>query len=432
METDDWITAIAIGLLLLLSGFFSATEIAILSVSKHRLRRFLDRGLKSAQAMDALLQHPAVLFTTILVSITALNYCSETIAASWVIRRLGHDHLWVAIAGMTVLVLICAEFTPISYAAANPEKVALLSARAVRVFTWILFPIVRVVSWVSRGLAWILGARDRKLLPQVTEEELKTIVSMEAEQGVLEEEEKEMIHSIFEFGDQVVREVMVPRTDMICIEDTGTVQEAANLTLAHRFSRLPVYQGELDHMVGVVHVKDLLPYLHSHQPETPVSQAMRPPYFVPESKRVSELLREFRIHQQSLAIILDEYGGTAGLVTIEDLLEEIVGEIFDEYDVEQPLVERPDAHSLVVDGKMSMEEASKLVEQDLPTGEFDTIAGLLYSQLGRVPERGDRVSLDGLIFVAEQVEGHRIVKVRIIKSLAGKAESGPEGKGGEG
>jgi len=248
----------------------------------------------------------------------------------------------------------------------------------------------------------------------VTGEEVMTIVEMETERGVLEQEERELIHSIFEFSDTVVREIMRPRIDIAAVSETTPLSDAIDLCVTHHFSRLPVYQGNLDHIVGLVHAKDLLPHQIRGELAVPVGAVARPATFVPETKRISELLRELRETKQTLAIVLDEYGGTAGLVSVEDLLEEIVGEIYDEYDVVQASVEWPDPRTVIVDGMLSIDEVEELIGHELPHGEYETIGGFLYSRFGDVPARGESFTEDGFEFVAERLDGHRITKVRIV------------------
>ena len=312
-----------------------------------------------------------------------------------------------------MLVLIFAEVTPISYAAANPEAFATGVATLVNACTRVLQPLVAVFSAVAGVFVRALGG-EPATRPVVTGEEVMTIVNLETERGVLEEEEKALIHSIFEFSDTIVREIMRPRIDVIAVADTGTVAEAVALIASHRISRLPVYQGSIDHTVGLVHAKDLLPYQIRRALTAPVRLAMRPATFVPETKRVSELLRELREAKQTLAIVLDEYGGTAGLVTVEDLLEEIVGEIYDEYDVEQALLERVDDRTVIVDGKFLMDELDDLFDHKFPDGEYDTVGGFIYHHFGDVPARGEQCTVDGYLFIVERLDGHRIAKVRVI------------------
>jgi CBS domain containing-hemolysin-like protein len=362
--------------------------------------------------LQRLLIHTTRPMTVILILITAINYTNESLVTNWL-----HFHHrlpeWVPFVALLLLVLIISEVTPINYAAANPEIVATRSALAIDVFSFLLHPLLVVFSGVANVFVRIIGVKPEPR-PLVTGEGVRTIVDIETERGVLEEEEKELIHSIFEFSDTIVREIMVPRIDIIATNEQAAIGTVIESTITHRFSRLPVYRENLDHIVGLVHVKNLLPYEFRGETYLPVTAAMRPATFVPESKGVSELLQEFRTTKQTLAIVLDEYGGTAGLITSEDLLEEIVGEIYDEYDIEQKSVERIDTQTLIVDGKMPIDDLSDLLDYAVPEGEYDTVGGLLYSRFGDVPTYGEHIDIDGFDFSVERLEGHRITKVRVV------------------
>lgn len=416
----DWVY-LTVGLaLLLLSAFFSAAEIGLLSVNRFRVHQLAEDGTPTARLLQRLLQQPARLLTVILLLITAINYTNESLTTYWLHVRHGVPE-WVPFVSLLALVLIFAEVTPVRYASANPETVALRVARPVMATIRLLRPLVNLVTALANAIMRLTGV-EPGLRPLVTGEEVRTIVDIETERGVLEEEEKELIHSIFEFSDTIVREIMLPRIDIVAVDVEVSIARAIDVLVTEHFTRLPVYQGNLDHIVGMLHVKDLLPYQFHHHTSGSIRQAMRPATFVPETKRVSELLQEFRETKQTLAIVLDEYGGTAGLVTIEDLLEEIVGEIYDEYDVEQPMVERVDPRTVIVNGKLSIDEVSDILGHELPRGEYDTIGGLLYSQFGDVPTRGEAVFVDGYELIVERLDGHRIAAVRIIAPPANPAK----------
>ncbi|HEX9236290.1 MAG TPA: hemolysin family protein, partial [Actinomycetota bacterium] len=249
--------------------------------------------------------------------------------------------------------------------------------------------------------------------PFVTEQEIRAYAEVASEESEIEEGEKELIHSIFEFGDTLVREVMVPRPDMVVAPVTASLQDVMDLILKRGYSRIPVYRGELDEIVGVVYAKDLLRHLHAGKADLPIEKIMREPYFVPETKKVSDLLREMQQRRVHIAIVLDEYGSVAGLVTIEDLLEEIVGEIADEYDREEQPFERIDDDTYRVDGRVPIDEVNDLLDVELPQDEWDTVAGLMYGLLGSVPTQGETVDFDNLTFTAEKVQGRRIAKILI-------------------
>jgi putative hemolysin len=419
MSPGDLRPLIAIAVLLLVSGLFSAAELSLLAMGRRRSRRAATGRV--ARLLERLLASPGATLGAILVTITAVNYTAEVIATNWVIAGLDLP-VWIAIVGMGVLVLIFAEIVPISYAAANPERVASAVVVPVWIVTGLLSPATRVIGSIAEGLTRMLGGGARPERP-VTEGEIRAIVDLQAETGGLEEEEKVMIHQIFEFGDKVAREVMVPRTDMVAISRDATAEQAGDAATERRISRMPVYGKDLDDIVGTVHVRDVIPLLASGKAASPVSSVMIEPLRVPETKKLSDLLTEFRRRRRTLAIVFDEYGGTAGLVTLEDLLEEVVGDIYDEYDVVRPTVEHTAGGELILDGRMSVAEASEALRVALPEGDYDSLAGLLYAYLGVVPRIGDEVELSGATLVVEELDGHRIVRVRAL--LKRKPEGEP-------
>ncbi len=411
-QPGDWAFIATALLLLLLAAVFSAAEIGLLSVNRFRVHQLAEGGSVRARLLERLLKQPSRLLTAILLIITALNYANESLVTYWLGELHGLPE-WVPFTSLLVLVLIIAEVTPISYAAANPEIVATRLASLLTGVMVLFRPVVNVVNSVANSVLRALGG-ELRIRPLVTEGEVRTIVDIETERGVLEEEEKELIHSIFEFSDTIVREIMIPRIDIAAVSEDDSIAHAIDVIIARHFSRLPVFQGNMDHISGLVHAKDLLPYLIRRETHLPVRAVMHAITFVPETKRVSELLHELRETKQALAIVLDEYGGTAGMVTVEDLLEEIVGEIYDEYDAVTAPVEWLDPRTVVLDGKLSVDEVSDLLDFELPRGEYDTIGGFLYSRFGDVPARGESIMEEGYTFAVERLDGHRITKVRII------------------
>jgi putative hemolysin len=266
------------------------------------------------------------------------------------------------------------------------------------------------------------GAHITPRAPLVTEEQLRFLVEVGEEEGIIEEEEREMIHSIFEFGDTVVREVMRPRVDIIAVPSDATVNRAIGLMSEHGHSRLPMFEGSVDHIVGVVYMRDLVPVLRQGKLDQPVSEVRRPAFFVPETKKVDELFKEMQQRKVSMAIVLDEFGGTAGLVTVEDLLEEIVGEIQDEYDLEEKPIHLLDANTAVVNARIHVEEVNELLDVRLPVDDVDTVAGLVYSLFGRVPVQGEKVTLPGVEIRVEKTLGQRITRVRITRTAPAPQE----------
>ncbi|MDR7469889.1 MAG: hemolysin family protein [Armatimonadota bacterium] len=409
---------VLLGLLLLLSAVFSAAETAFFGANRLRLQQRADAGEGAARAARGLLDQPARVLTTLLVADNIVNVGAAVLAAVLFVQRFGpHRAALYAFLVMSALLLVVGEIIPKTVAARHADALAVVLARPLLLLSRLLSPLIRLLSLTSSVMVRPLGGRVNVNAPMVTEEEIRMLVQMGEQEGVIEQEERKMIHSIFEFGDTVAREVMVPRIDMVALDDGATVGEAAQLILQTGHSRLPVFHGSVDNIVGVVNVKDLLRPLTAGQLSAPVTELLRPAYYIPESKRLDELFREMQRRKVPLAIVVDEYGGTSGLVTVEDLLEEIVGPIMDEHDVEERLVEVINDQVALVAGRASIEEVNDQLHLALPAGEVDTVGGFVYSLLGHVPEPGERISYDGLEIVVEQVEGQRIGKVKITRPV---------------
>jgi CBS domain containing-hemolysin-like protein len=270
--------------------------------------------------------------------------------------------------------------------------------------------------WLSNAISRLFGAEQAGDMPFVTEEEIKTLVDAGEEEGVIQEEEKAMIYSIFELGDTLAREVMIPRIDVVALDVTAPMTEALDIIMEAGLSRIPVYAETIDNVEGVLYAKDLLPYLREGRTDTALRSILREAYFIPETKKASDLLPDLQARRVHMAIVVDEYGGMAGLVTIEDLLEEIVGEIQDEYDAEEPFVEFVSDNEYVFDARVDLDDLNRLMNVALPTDDSDTLGGFIYTELGKVPVVGDRVTFQDLAFTVESVAGRRIKKVRIEKS----------------
>jgi len=406
-----------LALLLLASAFFSAAETAIFSANRLKLRHQKEEGSRRAGAVLALLENPARLLSTILVGNNIINTATAVVATATLVKLFGQERgALYAFITVTVLLLIFGEITPKTVAAHRGDRLAIVLARPILWISWILSPIIRLLSFVTNLLAAPFGARVRSDAPMVTEEEIQLMVRMGEEQGVLEQEEREMIHSIIDFGDTLVREVMTPRIDIVSVEADEPVDSVLEVIRTHGHSRVPVYHETVDQIVGVIHVKDLLTAFRGGRLTGTARAYARPAYFVPESKRLDELFKDMRRKKAHMAIVVDEYGGTAGIVTIEDLLEEIVGPIQDEYDVEEPPIKHLNDRTAVVDGKMHLEEVNAALDLALPIGDVDSLGGFVYTLLGHVPAQGERVQYDGVELSVERVDGNRIAQVRITKA----------------
>jgi CBS domain containing-hemolysin-like protein len=323
----------------------------------------------------------------------------------------------VAVFVEVVLIFVVAEAAPKTYALQHPERTAIFVAPVVRLLAG--FPPVR---FVTRGLIFlsnvILPGKGRRSGPAASEEDLLALADVAVESGEIESEERALIRSIIDFGDTVAREVMVPRPDMITITDGCSVADAMEVAIVNGVSRIPAYPPDtgIDDIVGIVYAKDLMRAMRDDLGQTPVRPLLRPAVFVPETKRVSELLKEMQARQRHIAIVVDEYGGTAGLVTLEDLIEELVGEIVDEFDVEDPQLEPLPNGDWRVNARMPLDEVCELLRLELPEGDWDTIGGLVFNTLGHVPTEGEAVEIEGHRLRAERVEGRRIGRVRITRA----------------
>ncbi|MGQ0550135.1 MAG: hemolysin family protein [Armatimonadota bacterium] len=402
--------------LVLLAAFFSGSETALFAANRLRLRHQKEEGGRHADVALSLLEQPARLFSTLLIGNNIASTAAAVLATTTMVRLVGPERgALYAFVIMTLVLLIFGDITPKTLAAHHAERLALLVARPVQWMSWLLGPVIRILALLTNLLTRPFGGRVRVDAPMVTEEEIQMLVRMGEEQGVLEQDEREMIHSIFAWGDTVVREVMVPRIDMVCVEADDPIEALLEVVRVHGHSRIPVYHETIDQIVGLVHVKDLLAAFRLGKLEGVVRDFARPAYFVPETKRLDELFREMRRKKVHMAISVDEYGGTAGLVTIEDLLEEIVGPIQDEYDVEEPPIKVLNERVALVDGRVNLEDVNAALRLDLPAGDVDSVGGFVYSLLGHVPAQGERVTYDGVELAVERVDGNRIAQVKITK-----------------
>ena len=425
---EDSRLSLRIGLLaafILVAMFFSVSETALFAANRVMLRHRRAQGDPRARAAYGLLNQASELLTMILAGNTTANVGASVVATSIMFSLLGRGGEWVAFLGTTLLVLIVAEIAPKTLTARHADRLALILAPSLAVLMRLSTPLIRVLSVAATALVRPFGGHITPRAPLVTEEQLRFLVEVGEQEGVIQEEEREMIHSVFEFGDTVVREVMRPRVDIAAVPADATINGAVSLMSERGHSRLPVYEGTVDHIVGVVYMRDLIPALRQGRLEQSVSEVRRPAFFVPETKKVDELFKEMQRRKVSVAIVLDEYGGTAGLVTVEDLLEEIVGEIQDEYDLEEKPIQLVDANTALVNARIHIDEVNDLLGTRLPMDEVDTVAGLVYALSGRVPAQGETIALPGATLRVEKTLGQRITRVRITRTVPAPQEAAP-------
>ena len=401
--------------LLLFAAFSAMAETAISRVGRAKALHLAQEKKKGAPALLKIVEDPAP-FLNVVLLLTLLAHITSTVLATVLATRVFDEAgEVVATVVMTFVIFVFAEVVPKTFTVQRTDKAALLMARPVLWMGTLLKPLGKVLIGISNAMMVLLPGRGLPKGPFITEDEIRHMVDVAEEDEEIEEDERELIHSVFEFGDTVVREVMVPRPDMITLPSDTSFDEALKTIVDAGYSRIPLYEGDTDNIVGVLYAKDLLKRLHESRTNAKVSTLGRAPTFVPEQKKVAELLREMQNQHVHMSIVVDEYGGTAGLVTIEDLIEEIVGEIVDEYDKEEPLVEPIDDHTLRVDAKMPIDEVNELFNVDLPHEEWDTVGGLVFALTGRVPLAGETVRFDSVEFRTERVTGRRIQKVVIRK-----------------
>lgn len=398
-------------ILLILSGVFSASETALLSLSKIRVRHMVDEGIKGAKLVEKLIEDPNKLLGGILIGNNIVNIGASALATSIAVKAWGEGAVALVTGIMTILVLIFGEITPKTLAKQNSEKLSLKVAKFINFVVIAFKPFVFIFTKLSGIFIKLLGGEVNKTEPFITQEELKTMVDVSEEEGVLEVEEKEMIFNVFEFGDQQVKDTMVQRVDVVAVNVNSTYSEVLEIIRKEQFSRIPVYNENIDDIVGILHIKDLI--MSNNTQEFSVSKTMREPYYTFEFKKIPELLNEMKKTRNHMAVVLDEYGGTVGIVTIEDLVEEIVGEIEDEYDDDEVDIEVIKEDEYVVDGSTKLTELSDMIGINMESEEFDSLGGFMIGLLGRMPVPNEEIENQNVKFVIEDVEKNRVKKVRI-------------------
>ncbi|MDQ2905524.1 MAG: hemolysin family protein [Ktedonobacteraceae bacterium] len=413
LDAGTWLQFGVLLVALILCALASAAETALTSVSRIKLKNLVEEGDEQAAVIERLLAQPNIFLTTILIVNSVAVIVAASMATVLALRFSSALGEVIAIVLISSVVLIFCEITPKTAVVQNPLRWARALVGVVRGTAWLLRPIVGLLTLLTTTLARLLGGRLKLPGPFVTEEELRLLVSVGEEEGVLEEEETEMIHSIFEFADTTTREVMVPRIDMVTLESDATVDEAVDLALQGGFSRIPVYEESIDNILGVLYTKDMLKQLRQGHNQHPIRDLLRPAYFVPETKKLDDLLREIRQKRVHMMIVVDEYGSVAGLVTIEDLVEEIVGDIKDEYDREENLYERVSEDEYIVDAKINIDDFNDLLDLRLDDEDYETLGGFLYAQLDKIPVAGDTITFEQVTFTVLATRGRRITKVRV-------------------
>jgi magnesium and cobalt exporter, CNNM family len=439
---DTILQIVVIIALTFFEGVFVAAEIALVTIRRTRVDQLAEEGNRAAKRVKGLIAQPGRFLAVTQIGLTFLGFLASAYAAvnlttslEAVFKGTGWPIVSTSAAALALIIvtlilslftIVFGELVPKSLALAHTETFALRLSGFIEVLLRVLGPLVRVLTAITTAVARMLGAGDQAQGVMSTQE-LSILVERGGEQGILEAEEEQMIQAVIELGDQRIHEVMVPRIAMVTLRATATMDEAIDTVIDGGHSRIPVYEETIDEIIGILYAKDLLPFLKGSVTERPTLRSiLRTPVFVPESMSVDDLLHEFQRRKIHIAIVLDEYGGTAGLVTIEDLLEEIVGEIQDEYDEEEPLIVRLSDDEARIDGRADVDDLADLFDTNLgldDADEYDTVGGLIYHRIGGVPKPGDQVTVDGLTLTVETTDGRRVGKVLAVRERErGEAE----------
>jgi len=395
------------------SALFTGAEAAYFSLGRARLKHVAAQGAEGG-GVKPLIERPHELLVTLLVGITVINIAAAALAALIADQLFGQRYALVIQVLVTILILTTfGEVLPMTLAVKYPERFLALVHRPVGWLAILMTPVRALLGGLSALSVRLIGS-ERSGEPELSEEELRTLVDVGASEGVVEREEREMIHKVFELEDTLVRSIMVPRPDMFCLDVATPVDRILPALREHLHSRVPVFEGEIDVIVGILYTKDLLPYVREGlPPDFDLRARLHPPYFVPESKRADALLQEFQAKKLHMAIVVDEYGGTSGLVSLEDLLEELVGEIADEFDEPERLIQRVDATTFRVAGKLSIDDLNAATGLHVSSEAYDTVGGWVLDLFGRVPRRAERAETPELSVTVEKVERTRIVEVLV-------------------
>ena len=412
MDPDGSIVVVAVALCLIILAFTSSVDAAFINISRHRLSMLLAEGQSRARTVSRLMEDPYRFKATIIL----LNVGATIAATAFTLYLARGGGVWWQFGGLVLLlvaIVVLAEALPKAIVLRNPDATALRLAGPISLLTAIFAPLIWLIDHTVIPFTRLISGKNATTTPLVTQEELRLLVNVGEEEGLIEHKEREMIEGIFSFGDTLAREVMVPRVDIVSLDADASLAEALAAVIDHGHSRIPVYRETIDQIVGLLYAKDLLIAMRDGVRDIALERVVRPTYYVPETMKVDALLRDLQTRKVHMAVIVDEYGGTAGLVTIEDLLEEIVGEIQDEYDTEERSIQTVADGELLVDALVPIEDLSELTGAEIASDESDRIGGFVYERLGRVPTVGDVVELPGISIEVVSVQGLRPRQLRI-------------------
>ncbi len=397
-----------------LSGYFSGLEVALVSIRRSKIEQMVKDKVRGASSLQKLKSNPSRMMSSVNLGNNLASIAATALATDISLKFFGDDGLAIAIGIMTFLILIFGEITPKTYCNANAAKVAIKNSRILLIFGYVFFPIVWIFEIITKGMIKLTGSSD--MPPGLTEDEIKEVVEQGYKDKAIEKQESELVHGALNFDDIVIRTVMTPRTKMFKLNSKMMLFEALPEINKSGFSRIPVFADNTDQIVGIVHVRDVLKKLESDEKVISLEQIMREPVFVSQEKRVSDLLKEMQGRRTHMAIVLDEFGGVEGCVTLEDLLEEIVGEIQDETDTEKPSFQRDGQNAIVTDGDIEIDVINDIFQSNIPPGDdYSTLNGLLHEQLHDMPKEDDKIEIGSLRIIIEKVSKNKPEKIRIEK-----------------
>ena len=397
-----------------LSGYFSGLEVALVSVRLSKIEQLIKNKVKGASSLHKLKSNPSRMMSSVNLGNNLASIAATALATDIALKLFGDEGLAIAIGIMTFLILVFGEITPKTYCNANATKVAVRNSRILLAFSYALFPIVWIFEIITKGMIKLTGSSD--IPPGLTEDEIKEIVNQGLKDKAIEKQESELVHGALNFDDIVIRSVMTPRPKMFTLRSKMMLFEALPEINKNGFSRIPVYSENRDKIVGIVHVRDVLKRLEGEDKMITLEQIMREPFFVSQEKKVSDLLKEMQGRKAHMAIVVDEFGGVEGCVTLEDLVEEIVGEIHDETDITKSNFEREGGDTIITNGDIEIDEINEIFRTEIPQGDdYASLNGLLHEKLSDIPKEGDRIVIGPLRIVVEKVLGNKPEKIRIEK-----------------
>ncbi len=410
-----WIEIVALTVLIVLSGFFSGLEVALVGVRKSKVLQLVNSKAKGAKALHKLKSNPSWMMSSVNLGNNLVNVAASALATSLAIRMFGDDGLAIAIGVMTFFILVFGEITPKTYCNANAAKISLRFAPVLLGFSYVLYPIVKLFEMITRGVVKLAGSSY--IPPPITEEEIKDVIDLGMAEKAIEKEEREMVHGALEFDDTVIRSVMTPRTKMFTLPAKMKLFEALPQINQSGHSRIPIYGTGKDDIVGFIHVRDVLKELEKDNKMVSLEQIARDPVFASQEKMVSGLLKEMKGRKTHIAIVIDEHGGVEGLVTLEDLIEEIVGEIEDESDKTRPVeFHTVDQNTIITNGDIEIDKINQIFKTNVPEGDdYASLSGLLHEKLQDIPKEGDKIEVSSLRIVVEKVSKNKPEKIRIEK-----------------